>query len=244
MQEHMKEKLIKQHPLYIQASEYIINKINEGHYLVEEPLPSEWDLATELQVSQGTIRKALTELVHKGILFRRQGVGTFVTASTTDWGALLVFSDSGFDLSKEKPKQEVLRLNKDFATEAIAAYLGLRRGQPIWHLTSLWRYRSDVIALDHAYLPFELIEYLTIRLIKENNGIYPFLQIKQGVHAQIVEDQISLTTLNKDEAQLLQRQLGEIGMLNIRHVQDYNETPIEWRRRILINDHFSIHIRY
>lgn len=41
-------------------------------------LPSEPDIATELGVSRGTVRQALTILEREGAVFRRQGSGTFV----------------------------------------------------------------------------------------------------------------------------------------------------------------------
>ncbi len=244
MRKHMIEKPIIKQPLYSQVSDYVINKINEGDYLVDEALPSEWDLAKKLKVSQGTVRKALTQLVQQGVLYRHQGVGTFVKAAITDWGVLPIFSDSGIPLSKEPLKQEILGLNKGFASEAIAAYFGLRRRQSVWHLTSIWRQHANIIALDQAYLPFELFEYLTVRQIKESNGVYPFLLIKQGIHAQIVTEQISLSRLSHEEAQLLQRVPSEMAMLTIRHTQDYSKTPIEWRRRVLVDQHFSIQINY
>lgn len=47
-------------------------------------IPSEPDLGAELGVSQGTARKALIDLERRGIVRRRQGVGTFVTARTPE----------------------------------------------------------------------------------------------------------------------------------------------------------------
>ena len=40
--------------------------------------PSEIELATRFQVSQGTVRKAVDELAAENLLVRRQGKGTFV----------------------------------------------------------------------------------------------------------------------------------------------------------------------
>ena len=47
-------------------------------YVVGGQLPSEPDLAAEFGVSRGTVRQALTILEREGVIFRRQGSGTFV----------------------------------------------------------------------------------------------------------------------------------------------------------------------
>ncbi len=47
-------------------------------YVVGGQLPSEPDLAEQFGVSRGTVRQALTILEREGVIFRRQGAGTFV----------------------------------------------------------------------------------------------------------------------------------------------------------------------
>lgn len=47
-------------------------------YVVGGQLPSEPDLAVQFGVSRGTVRQSLTILEREGVIFRRQGSGTFV----------------------------------------------------------------------------------------------------------------------------------------------------------------------
>ncbi len=47
-------------------------------YVVGGQLPSEPELAEQFGVSRGTVRQALTILEREGVIFRRQGSGTFV----------------------------------------------------------------------------------------------------------------------------------------------------------------------
>ena len=71
-------------PLYMKVFNTVVQRIVEGSYVPGSMLPSEFDLAGELQVSQGTARKAFMELEQKGIVQRRQGKGTFVTLRTPE----------------------------------------------------------------------------------------------------------------------------------------------------------------
>ncbi|MDP1566815.1 MAG: GntR family transcriptional regulator, partial [Polaromonas sp.] len=65
-------------PLYRQVKRELQKIIEDGHYVPGKPLPSEAALALSLQVSVGTLRHAVDELVHEHVLVRRQGKGTFV----------------------------------------------------------------------------------------------------------------------------------------------------------------------
>ena len=50
-------------PLYQQIRTLLAQRIAQGEWAAHEALPSVWALAESLGVSQGTVRKALTDLV-------------------------------------------------------------------------------------------------------------------------------------------------------------------------------------
>ncbi|MCT6881409.1 MAG: GntR family transcriptional regulator, partial [Snodgrassella alvi] len=78
---------LKRHiPLYQSVMKRVVHLLVDGDFKPGQPLPSEWNLAEQWKVSQGTIRKGLSELAARGILQRQQGVGTFVTKQNWDWG--------------------------------------------------------------------------------------------------------------------------------------------------------------
>src|SRR4051812_34791659 len=65
-------------PLYRQVIDQLTDRISEGEWVTEIPIPSEFDLAAQMGVSQGTVRKALDEMTRSGLLVRHQGKGTFI----------------------------------------------------------------------------------------------------------------------------------------------------------------------
>ncbi|MBP0482293.1 GntR family transcriptional regulator [Sagittula salina] len=67
-------------PLYLQISEMLIREINAGRLADGERLPPERDYAARLGISVGTLRKALEQLVEKGLLERVQGSGNYIRA--------------------------------------------------------------------------------------------------------------------------------------------------------------------
>ena len=67
-------------PLYQQIVSGFKREIGEGRMPGNTPLPSFRLLAEQLLVSIITVRRAYEELEREGIIYRRQGLGTFVAA--------------------------------------------------------------------------------------------------------------------------------------------------------------------
>jgi len=66
-------------PLYQKVEEHIKNQINSGELTPGDLILSEPRLSKQLDVSIGTVKKALDNLVWQGLLYRHQGKGTFVS---------------------------------------------------------------------------------------------------------------------------------------------------------------------
>jgi ABC-type glycerol-3-phosphate transport system substrate-binding protein len=79
-------------PLYYQLKQMIKRKIENGEFKPGDRLPTEQELCEMFSISRTPVRQALTELTYEGILYRRPGLGTFV---------------SDFSLS---PSQDVMRI--------------------------------------------------------------------------------------------------------------------------------------
>lgn len=65
-------------PLHEQVRLDILRRVRHGEFSLDAPIPNEAALCAEYGVSRITIRRAVGDLCADGILFRRQGVGTFV----------------------------------------------------------------------------------------------------------------------------------------------------------------------
>ena len=69
-------------PLYQQVRDLLVRRLADGQWQPGKSIPSEHQLAQELGVSQGTVRKALDTMAAERLLVRRQGRGTFVAELT------------------------------------------------------------------------------------------------------------------------------------------------------------------
>ena len=68
-------------PLYLQIAEDIRTKIVNEEYVPDKRLPFESWFMKYYDVSRVTVRNALDELVHQGILERRRHQGLYVPQS-------------------------------------------------------------------------------------------------------------------------------------------------------------------
>lgn len=66
-------------PKYELIMEDIISQILSNDFSYENPLCTEKQLSEKYKVSRITAKRAITELEHRGILYRKRGVGSFVT---------------------------------------------------------------------------------------------------------------------------------------------------------------------
>lgn len=67
-------------PLYIQVIEEIQQRLTMKEWDIGDKIPSEDELSEMFGVSRTTIREAISYLIERGVLQRRRGIGTFVSA--------------------------------------------------------------------------------------------------------------------------------------------------------------------
>ncbi len=65
-------------PIYVRTAELLIREIASGRLADGARLPPERNMAVDMGISVGTLRKALDDLTTKGLLERRQGSGNYV----------------------------------------------------------------------------------------------------------------------------------------------------------------------
>lgn len=140
-------------PLYLQLKRWIEGAIARGVIRPGDALPSERDLAQKIDVSRVTVRKAVQELVHDGVLVQRHGSGTFVAPQPhrveQSLGQLTSFAE---DMARRGlPVRSVLldRGTYDPSPEETMA-LGLAPGERV---ARIWRLRisdNTPLAIERA----------------------------------------------------------------------------------------------
>jgi LacI family repressor for deo operon, udp, cdd, tsx, nupC, and nupG len=82
-------------PLHQQIKQILERQILQKELEEGELIPSEKELCEQFGVSSTTVRRALHELVRDGLIYRRPGIGSFVSSAAKQLSLLLLVS--GFD---------------------------------------------------------------------------------------------------------------------------------------------------
>jgi len=93
-------------PIYMQIVNQIKTGIAMGRLLPEEPLPSVRQLALDLSVNPNTVARAYLDLEYEGIIYKRQGAGTFV-------------SSQGVEMSKNERRKVLSELIEKALVEGV-----------------------------------------------------------------------------------------------------------------------------
>ncbi len=131
-------------PLYLQLARTLIDEIQSGRFPVGSLLPREVELAAMHRVSRQTVRHAIAELRHKGLVSARKGVGTRVesikAARRFNYSAQSV--GDLFAMAAESEMTVETRA-MTVARGRLAARLGCRSGHRWLHLGCLRRVDGD-----------------------------------------------------------------------------------------------------
>jgi GntR family transcriptional regulator len=126
-------------PLHAQVSEQIRARIVSAEWPPHYRLRSEPELAAELGISRGTLRRALATLIRDGLLVQVRGRGTFVTSTAIEPSIAQKlttlsedFARQGVSVSTQVVSHEVMP-----APSPVAALLDLRPGQSVLRLERL-----------------------------------------------------------------------------------------------------------
>lgn len=140
-------------PLYYQLREALRERIQQGEFPPGTRLPSEEALCRDYGVSRITVIRALRDLTTEGLVERRQGRGTFVTAPVVEQD-LLRLTDFVEDMAQAglRAESRVLARATLPAPEHVAAALGLPAGTPLLELRRLRSANGAPMAFDDTWL--------------------------------------------------------------------------------------------
>lgn len=187
-------------PLYYQVASRIEKAIMDGSIAVGTRIDNEIALGERLGISRPTIRRALQELVDKGLVVRRRGIGTQVVHGGVTRSVELTSLFEDLASSNRHPTTRLLLLESTEATASVAERLGVAEGAPVLHMRRL-RLADDVpLALLENYLPEDFSDLSASDLVEF--GLYQLLQ-GRGVTIRVARQRIGARSASADEARSL-----------------------------------------
>ncbi|MGE6257689.1 GntR family transcriptional regulator [Heyndrickxia sporothermodurans] len=71
-------------PIYVQIAEWLENEILNGHFESDEKMYSQYQLAEMFTINPATAAKGLNILADENILYKKRGLGMFVTKNAKE----------------------------------------------------------------------------------------------------------------------------------------------------------------
>lgn len=212
-------------PLYYQVSSRLEKAIRSGIIGPGERLENEIAIGERLNLSRPTIRRAIQELVDKGLLVRRRGIGTQVVQSQMTRRVELTSLYEDLKSSSREPGTDVLAHETVPANETVAARLGIEVGSEVVYLRRRRLTDNVPVAIMENYLPVTFADITTAQLTA--HGLYEILRAR-GVTIRVANQRIGARSAHDDEPKLLDIDSGSALLTMERVAYDVSGSAIEY----------------
>lgn len=228
--------------LYYQLKEILTQKIVQNELVVGERLPTEFELCEQYGVSRITVRQALNELEQDGLIYRKQGVGTFVATPRIEQSLTSFYSMSEeFRKRGLTPRTEVVEFSKELPPKKIAKALELGEGQPVYYIKRL-RFADDTLmAIEYTYLPLVTFAGLTKEEL-DTTPLYDIMRNRFGVVTSSAKESFGAVAINKEDAAHFGLPEG-YPALDLERFAYSGSTCVEYTTGVMRGDKFRFYVK-
>ena len=194
--------------LYARIEETIAAEIAQGEYRPGDQLPTEDELLQRFQVSRITVRRAIQNLVGRGLLEIRRGLGTFVQLPRieAELTKLTGFVED-MNAAGRRATARVVSQGVVAASARVAERLQLAKGAKVMQIKRVRLANGTPISFDETYLPLPLgqqIAHKDLRL----HPIFTLLEEEYGVPLIEADYELEAVIADKTVADALQIKVG------------------------------------
>lgn len=195
-------------PLYYQIQQRLLSQIQSGELAVGQPLPAVQEIAATLGVSHMTARQAIKSLCDLGVVYSKQGKGTFISGIKLekDFRQVLSFTEE-MKARGSKPLSRVLSFEIRRAGAEVAEALQLRPDGEIIQLRRVRQANSLPMGIECSSLPLRLCPDL-LDTFDPRTSLYKILAERYGVHMIVADEVVEVGLANSEEAELLRISKG------------------------------------
>jgi DNA-binding GntR family transcriptional regulator len=226
-------------PLYFQIAQRIEKSILNGDLTAGCRMENEIALGNRLGLSRPTVRRAIQDLVGKGLLVRRRGIGTQVVHGQVTRGVELTSLYEDLASSGRSPRTEILMLKVIKAEAKVAENLSVEPGSPVLHVRRL-RFADKVpVSILENWLPEEFTDIDEQTLI--DHGLYQVLR-SRGVSIRVAKQKIGARKARGDESELLDIEKNAALLTMDRTVYDHSGRAVEFGHHCYRPDLYSFEV--
>jgi len=215
-------------PLYRQVYDIVVRRVAEGKWRPGEALPSEQNLAREMGVSQGTMRKVLDSLTAEKLLERRQGKGTFIAENTQERALFRFFRMARPGGKRVVPErvQESVKVRLSRAQERTK--LDLARTDRVVEITRTRLVDGRPAIHELIVIPTALFPGIEKRASLPNT-LYSLYQTEYGINIVAAHEELRPELATAADEKSLQVPVGSPILVIDRLAVSLQDQKVEWR---------------
>jgi len=217
-------------PKYLQISAWLKEAIQIGRYPLGEKIPSEIELSRMCDVNRNTLRQAIGELTKTGLLTKKKGKGTFVTASEPSAlkHQLNRISSFGQELSKAGIQETTQLIDKgiESPSKRTSQALALGSNSQVIAIRRLRTGDDFPLIYEETYLPVDLFD--GILDMDLTGSLYEIFTHSFHTVLARCEQTITAVNLNGDIARSLKLRKGAAALYMESVTYNDNNMPIEF----------------
>jgi GntR family transcriptional regulator len=217
-------------PLYAQLETALASDIAAAILAPDNQLPPEDSLMARFGVSRTTVRKAVENLVARGLVEIRRGKGTFVTKPKIrqDLTQLSGFVEDMIALGR-RPTAQLLDKRAVPASRTVAQHLGVPLGAQVYRIERVRLADGVAMSFDETYLPLEIGEKVAGDDL-EAEPIFALLEGKYDLPLIEAEYQLEAVTADEHVAQALGIEIGSPIFLIERTSYGEGQRPVDYEK--------------
>ena len=227
-------------PLYYQIQQRLINQIRSGEFGPGQPIPSLQEIAAGLRVSQMTARQAIRALCDQGLMYSKQGKGTFVSGikHEKNFRQVLSFTEE-MRAHGSEPSSRVLSFRLQAGTREVRGALKMKPGQKVFRLRRV-RYSDGLpMGIECSCLPQHLCPDL-LESFDPSTSLYETLADQYGIHMEVTDEVVEAGSATAAEAALLKIAVDTPVLLFTRTCYAENGKPLEFVKSTYRGDRYKI----
>ena len=169
---------------YITIAREIKKRIISQQYAANEPLPDQFALAAEFCTSRMTIQQAMRQLIVEGLVYTRQGQGTFIRKNFLQLSQWDLSGSDYFGATKTwahlgTVTSQVVHFELRFPNEKEQASLMINADAPIYDFIRLRLLNGEPMSLDSTVMPMNLVPGLTKNHLE--GSVFQYVQETLGL---------------------------------------------------------------
>jgi GntR family transcriptional regulator len=208
--------------------ELVLEQLTQALFADPPPgnkLPPEPELADRLAVSRTTIRRAMAELEGRGVIARRQGLGTFFVAGNPTPGVPGLMS---MDALRSAPgfRSHCLVFETVEVDERLAGFFEGQQGASLLHVKRADRIGQIPVAMTEVFVPSSLLPAVSREAV-EKHSVHSLLE-RAGVVVSHAEQSVFADMWRAGDASAMGVEAGEAALIVERKTYALPDVPIDY----------------